>query len=255
MSGTGSVANPYRVSAEMPCETVRGCFSAGPGIDLDPGTGVIAADLSGQAGNNLTIGPDGGLLVPTSGGAVLTGCGLTGDGSGSAPVTAATGTWPYACDVDTWGGPVVCDSSGVLRSGPRGSAQVLTYIEDRSYASVVIPEGQIQTVDTFSVTVTNPNPCLPCLVIAEQDVDIFTVLPAGAGAATGFDGDETWRMRNTGTGSIIGAHAQATKTLPRGVLAPAASTSVGFGAAVGQGSGGAYFYHISFQLRVLLIGL
>ncbi|MFB7496101.1 hypothetical protein ACFC09_15640 [Streptomyces sp. NPDC056161] len=200
------------------------------------------------------INPDGGLYVPTAGGSVLTGCGLTGDGSASAPVEVATGSWPYSCDVETYGSVITCDSSGVLRGEPRGTAQFTTYSEQREFNDPVVP-GDFQTVDNYAVTVTNPNPCIPALVIASEEVDVFLVLPSGAGAATGFNGDETYYTRNTGTGTIVGAHSQATKVVPRGVLAPGASTSVGFGAAVGRGTGGAYYYRINYILRVLLLSM
>ncbi|MFF4755545.1 hypothetical protein ACWD5R_32040 [Streptomyces sp. NPDC002514] len=255
ISGSGSTANPYTVNAMVPCETVRGCFSAGPGIDLDPATGIIAADLSEQAGNNLTINQDGGLYVPTAGGTVLTGCGLSGDGSASAPVTAATGAWPYPCEPDSVGGVVVCDSDGILRGEPRGAVTFATSSDERTYPDVRIGSGSVAPVDTFTLTVTNPSTCRPALVIAEQEVDIFVVLPAGAGAATGFDGDEMWYMRNTGSSSMVGVHSQGTKVLSRGTVEPGASMAIQFSAAAGRGSDGAYYYRINALLRALLIAM
>ena len=67
VSGTGSVANPYVVSADAPpCSSVRPCISATSGAAYDSGTGVITADLSGDAGNQLILGGDGGLFVPAA---------------------------------------------------------------------------------------------------------------------------------------------------------------------------------------------
>ncbi|MET9818350.1 hypothetical protein [Streptomyces sp. NPDC006355] len=255
VSGTGSAANPYKISSEVPCDTVRACFTAGPGIDLDQATGVIAADLSTEPGNNLSIGPDGGLLVPTAGGQVVTGCGLTGNGSASAPIEAATGTWPYPCDPDTEGGVIVCGSDGVLRGEPRGAASFSQFFEERTYPDIEVPTGSVAVVDTYNATVVNPSNCRPALVLAEQELDIWLVLPGGAGAATGYDGDEMAYHFNAGTTWRTGVHTAATKFLGRGVLAPGASASVGFGAAVGRGSGGAYYYRINYVLRVLLLSL
>lgn len=90
LSGSGCAANPYVISADVPCSTVRACLSGGSGITYNTATGIIAAHLSGQAGNNVSIGSDGGLLVPAAGGQVLTGCGLSGNGSASSPVKANT---------------------------------------------------------------------------------------------------------------------------------------------------------------------
>ncbi|MFC8332710.1 hypothetical protein, partial [Streptomyces olivaceus] len=52
----------------LECEQVRGCLSAGDGIAYDPATGEIAARPSTDAGNALSFGTDGGLLVPAGGG-------------------------------------------------------------------------------------------------------------------------------------------------------------------------------------------
>ncbi|MBC9729251.1 hypothetical protein [Streptomyces sp. TRM68367] len=243
------------MSAVIGCEDVRPCISAGDGIAYDSSTGVVSADLSDQAGNNIAFGPDGGLFVPTGAATVSTGCGLTGDGSGSAPLTAATGTWPYECSVDDFGGVVVCDSNGVLRSEPRGQVSMTRYAETRTYNDVEVPSGAIQIADTFSTSITNPDTCRPAFVVVEREVDTFLVLPTGAGAATGFDGDEMYYTRNSGTSQINGAHSQATKVLAGGTLAPGASMTVSFGATVGRGSGGAYYYRIIGIIRALMISL
>ncbi|MET8609836.1 hypothetical protein [Streptomyces misionensis] len=253
MSGSGSPANPYVISSEVPCTTVRACLSAGPGVEYDPATGVIGAKVSAEAGNNLVQRPDG-LFVPTGAATVSTGCGLTGDGSAGAPVKANTGAWPYSCDVTAVGGVVACDANGQLRSEPRGTASFTNYFDDRQYKDLAVPDTTT-VVDTYSVTITNPSPCLPCLVCIEQEVDTWMVLPAGAGAAAGFDGDEMYYTKNTGSSSISGVHCQLSKFLPRGTLAPGASMAVGFGAQLGRGNAGAYYYRIQFVLRALLIAL
>ena len=87
VSGTGTSADPYEVSAavildpappgggtnllqagpdglSLECDDVRGCFSAGDGAGYDPATGVITARLSGDAGNTVAFGADGGLFAP-----------------------------------------------------------------------------------------------------------------------------------------------------------------------------------------------
>ncbi|MEU1852952.1 hypothetical protein ABZ499_27715 [Streptomyces sp. NPDC019990] len=256
VSGSGSDANPYVISSEIPCATVRACLSAGDGIDYDAASGVISALLSGQAGNNVSIGPDGGLLVPTAGGAVLTGCGLNGDGTGSSPLEAATGAWPYPCPVDANAGGVYCDSNGILRSDPRPRMTFTNYFDQRDYPDVPVPAAATTVIDTFTVNVTNPDPCRPAQVYTEREVDVRVVLPAGAGAGTGHGSDEMFYMRNTGTGTITGVHAQATKFLPEAfTLGPGATAPVTLNATAGRGSGGAYYYLVNFVLRALIISL
>ncbi|MFC8332711.1 hypothetical protein ACFUN6_22240, partial [Streptomyces olivaceus] len=68
VTGNGSASNPFVVEAEdgggVTCDQVRPCLSAGDGIAYDPATGEIAARPSTDAGNSLSFGTDGGLLVP-----------------------------------------------------------------------------------------------------------------------------------------------------------------------------------------------
>ncbi|PWI15953.1 hypothetical protein DI272_18635 [Streptomyces sp. Act143] len=94
LTGTGAAGDPYTVTADVivdpsppaggtnllqsgpdglfvECADVRGCLSAGDGIDYDPATGVIAADISGDAGNQTTIGSDGGIYTPAAAGTAL----------------------------------------------------------------------------------------------------------------------------------------------------------------------------------------
>ena len=255
VSGTGSVANPYRVSADVPCETTRACFTAGPGIDLDQGSGVISADLSGEAGNNIVVGPDGGLLVPTAAGQILTGCGLTGDGSGSAPVEVATGEWPYDCPADTAGGVIVCGTDGVLRGEPRGQVNYFQMQDTRTYSDLTVPD-ELTMVDMFSLSITNPDLCRSAMVLVEREVDVDFVLPSGAGASYGHDTDQMYYLRNTGSSTITDAHTQTTKLYQAMTeLAPGAGAVVQLPVSMNRGSGGATYNRIQVFLRAILISL
>lgn len=256
VSGSGSAANPYVVSADVPCADVRACLSAGSGISFNTATGVIAAHLSGQAGNNVSIGADGGLLVPTAGGQVLTGCGLSGNGSGSSPVKANTQAWPYPCSVDTFGGVIACDSQGRLRGEPRGNITFTSYSDSRDYNDIPVPAAQNTVLDTFTVNITNPDTCRPAKVFTEREIDVWMVLPAGAAGGTGQASDEMFYMRNTGSGSIVGVHAQGTKFVPESfTLGPGATAPISLSATGGRGSGGAYYYSIVFLLRAMIVVL
>lgn len=67
VTGDGGSTSPYVISADgggtVTCDDVRPCLSAGDGIDYDPATGEISAHLSADAGNQTTIGTDGGLYT------------------------------------------------------------------------------------------------------------------------------------------------------------------------------------------------
>ncbi|MFI6290021.1 hypothetical protein ACIBEJ_00460 [Nonomuraea sp. NPDC050790] len=117
LTGTGAAGDPYEVSGAVrldatppgggsnlmgsgpdglyvECAGVRGCLSAGDGIDYDPATGVIAADLSVDAGNSLSIGGDGGLFAPAATGLTAVTSAdsecidFSGQGTGASPLTA-----------------------------------------------------------------------------------------------------------------------------------------------------------------------
>jgi hypothetical protein len=254
VSGSGSAANPYVVSADIPCTTVRACLSAGPGVNYDAATGAISADISAQAGNNLVQGPDG-LYVPTGAATVNTGCGLTGDGSAGTPLAVAVGTWPYACDPDTAGGVIVCGSDGVLRGEPRGQVNFAQHTESRTYADLAVPNS-LTVVDTFSLNITNPDPCRAAIILVEREVDVDFILPAGAGAAYGHDTDQMYYMRNTGSSTMTDVHTQTTKlyqALP--ALAPGAGALVSLPVSMDRGSGSATYNRIQVFIRAIMISL
>lgn len=130
--------------SEVSCDDVRPCMSAGPGLVYDEATGQFAADLSGDAGNNMVIGDDGGLFVPSTGGATVAvadgDCiALTGDGSAAAPLTASPVLDPDA------GNLLVCGPDGLLVSGGAGVQTACGLVGDGSaeepVAASVLPWG------------------------------------------------------------------------------------------------------------------
>ncbi|MFD0208957.1 hypothetical protein ACFVH9_07455 [Streptomyces hirsutus] len=254
MSGSGSAANPYVVSADVSCETVRGCVSAGPGLAYDQGSGTFSAAVSGQPGNNLAVGPDG-LFVPTGSATVSAGCGLTGNGAGGNPLRVAVGTWPYPCSPDVAGGVIVCGSDGVLRGEPRGRISFTQISETRTYANLAVPNTPT-VADTFQLDITNPDPCRPAVVLVEREVDVDFVLPAGAGAGYGHDTDQMYYMRNTGSSTMTDVHTQTTKLYQAvASLAPGAAAVVQLPVTLDRGSGGATYNRIQAFIRAILISL
>ncbi|WP_327415392.1 hypothetical protein [Streptomyces sp. NBC_01233] len=142
VTGTGAAGDPYEVAAAVildpappgggsnlleagadglyvECADVRTCFTAGDGIDYDPATGEIAAQLSTDAGNTVAFGTDGGLYVPPGSGTALQG-GDTPTASNTVTGTGAAGD-PYVVSTD-----VVLDpappggGSNLLEAGPDG---------------------------------------------------------------------------------------------------------------------------------------
>ncbi|MFD0208939.1 hypothetical protein ACFVH9_07365 [Streptomyces hirsutus] len=280
VSGTGAAGDPFDVSAAvrldstppgggtnligsgpdglyLECAQVRTCLTAGDGIDYDAATGTIAAEGTVvEAGTGVTVTGTGSAADPYEVSATPpeTGCGLTGDGSAGAPLEVATGTWPYACDPDVNGTAVVCDSTGVLRGEPRSSVYWDQLSEARDYANIVVPAGFDVLADTFTFQVTNPNPCRPVMLLVEREADVDFDLPAGAGAASGQDTDETSYVRNTGTTAMIDHHIQSTKLFRHtAALAPGATATINFPVTIGRGSAGATYNRIQVFIRALMI--
>ncbi|MEU7323423.1 hypothetical protein ABZ682_23155 [Streptomyces griseoviridis] len=137
VTGTGAAGDPYVVSTDVildptppaggsnllqagpnglfvECAEVRNCLSAGDGIDYDPATGVIAAAVSGDAGNQTTIGTDGGLYTPAPAGTALQAAdtstlNATATGSGTAGD-------PYVVSGDV----IVAPEPNGVEAGPSG---------------------------------------------------------------------------------------------------------------------------------------
>ncbi|MFI9418091.1 hypothetical protein [Streptomyces werraensis] len=144
VTGTGAADDPYVVSASVildpappgggdnllhegpdglyvECADVRGCLSAGDGIAYDEATGEIAARPSTDAGNTLSFGTDGGLLVPP---AAAPPTGLQGSDTPTVDITV-TGTGAPGDPYDV-SAAVILDPAppgggdNLLQSGPDG---------------------------------------------------------------------------------------------------------------------------------------
>ncbi|MEU2487034.1 hypothetical protein ABZ593_20800 [Streptomyces sp. NPDC012617] len=154
MSGTGTAADPYDITGVvvldpappgggsnllqagpdglfLECEQVRGCLVAGDGAAYDSTAGEVTARLSTDAGNRVEFGSDGGLLVPAPDLPVV-GCGLTGDGTAAAPLTANpiagqaqwADTWTCADETHS---TLKCDpSTGALWTPPEHTSAAAT---------------------------------------------------------------------------------------------------------------------------------
>ncbi|MEZ0073633.1 hypothetical protein [Planotetraspora sp. GP83] len=273
LSGSGTTGDPYNVTAvvkldatppgggsnlmhEGPdglyveCADVRSCLSEGDGIDYDATTGVISARPSTNAGNQLEIGSDGGLMVP----ALVTDCGLTGDGSAGAPLAAAVQAWPYPCDVDANAGSVYCDSTGALRGEPPSRA---TFVQDslnETGLSIPVPTGSNNVIETRTLTIVNPDPCREAFVIAEVEVDIDFDLPGSSGGAYGIQTDEMAYFANRGSTTAFDVHCQTTKVYNR-VIPPGGVLNEPLNITLARGSGGATVNRIQSFMRAFVFNM
>ncbi|MER7742303.1 hypothetical protein ABTX34_28980 [Streptomyces sp. NPDC096538] len=286
VTGTGAGGDPYVVSADVildpappggganlleagpdglyvECADVRGCLTAGAGIDYDAGTGTISAEGTVvQAGTGVTVGGTGTAADPYEVSAVPpdTGCGLIGDGSAGAPLAAAVTAWPYPCDVDANAGGVYCDGAGQLRSEPRGMARYISEQQVLNPADLPVPVAEDTEVATQTLVIDNPDSCRPAFVIIESEVDADFNLPPGAGAALGITTDEMSYLRNSGTTTILDTHIQGTKVVsfgsdPGQLIPPGGSINFVLSIRMGRGSGGATYNRVQSFARAFVFVL
>lgn len=248
VTGGGSTANPYVISSQVDCDDVRPCLSAGPGVDYNPATGVIGADISPTPGNNLVV-DSGGLFVPTGAATVTTGCGLTGDGSASSPVTAKTSAWDYTCPIDANAGRVFCGTDGTLRSEPRGRTFYQQKVTNDDNPNRPVPATYPTEIAHHSITWTNPDPCREMYVICETEIDVDFDLPPGSQATYGIVGDEQARVYNTGSSTMFDTHWQLTK-LFNFTIGPGATATQNLFIQAGNGAGGAQYNKVQSFIRI-----
>ncbi|MFJ7489667.1 hypothetical protein ACIQZB_00150 [Streptomyces sp. NPDC097727] len=232
--------------------------AAGDCITLT-GEGTTAVPLSAaprldpNPANLLACGPDGLLVSGGTGGTVATGCGLTGDGTTGAPVSASVSPWPFPCSLDTAGGLVYCDSTGTLRSEPRGRVVYAAAFDTQTYPATVVPLGNT-TVLSRTLAITNPDGCRSGLALVNADVDIDLTLPANSGAGYGFNGDAMTHLGNTGSGTVTSTHVQVSKTW-RVDVGAGATASQPMTVELGRGSGNAKYTRIQWSIRSFLFVL
>jgi hypothetical protein len=155
--------------------------------------------------------------------------------------------------VDANAGGVYCDSTGALRSEPRGRVVYQSDQQVLDVADLPVPAAQDTEIATHVLSITNPDPCRAAFLQIEAEVDADINLPTGAGAGFGISTDETWYSRNTGTAAVLDTHAQATKVLSPGTVAAGATINYTVSIRMGRGSGGATYNRVQSFIRSTLI--
>lgn len=180
-------------------------------------------------------------------------CGLGGDGSPGAPLTAKVAAWPYTCDADTQAGRVFCDSTGQLRSEPRGYCDFSqSHVVQQNFANIAVPAAQT-TILADTLSVTNPDPCRSAWFLFEGEIDVDFGLPAAGGAAIAvMDGDDQNRLVNQGAAPTSPVHTQHSKVYERGVIAPGATLIATQNVQVRGGAGGATYSRAQSAMRAFL---
>lgn len=253
VTGNGTESVPYVISAD---ETE---FTGGDNITIEDG--VISSPTNCpevrdcfSAGENVTITEDGVISAQGAGDTVQTGCGITGDGTESSPLTIDTTSWPYDCPPEDEGTAIACDADGLLRGMPEHTTYYEQLLESRDHDDVAVPSGDLQEVDLYTLTITNPDPCRSVRVMFFREVDVDFNLPPGGTAAYGIESDTMYAQSNGGANTITNQHVQTAKyTNTEAALAPGDSLDMNVSVRVGRGEGGATYDRTQVAMRVLMI--
>lgn len=254
VTGSGTAASPYQITAHTDCDEARACLSQGDGITYTAGTGVIAARLSGTAGNAIIIGGDGGLYASPNNNTVNSGPGVLGNGSVGSPVRANVSAWPYAGAIGTYGQGVFVDGAGLLKSPPMQVVDFVTTSADRTYADLAVnTTASPVTADTFVTPLANPDPNRSCAVIIVREVKVRFTLPASSSASISIDGVDSGRQWNMGGSSIAGAGVTMTRMFKSNDLPPGGTSSYNLVVGTLNGTGSSTYSRIETSVRVLYI--
>lgn len=257
VTGSGTPANPYMIAAHTDCAEARACFTAGNGLNINAGTGALTVVLDPNPTNSLTNSAAG-LFVTPSTAAITTGPGLLGTGTGPNPARANIIAWGFPGTADAGGSNIYVDSSGRLRGEPGYRA---FYAESRitlNYGpALAVPTGAgMSNVDVpFTYNLVNPDTRRSVTVVEIREFDARLTIPAGGTAASGFNGEEMYRMQNTGSSTMTGVHAYGSRMDQVGTLGPGASMLLSMQPQLGStasGSGGSTCTQINMSHRVLM---
>ncbi|WP_326768686.1 hypothetical protein OG978_32850 [Streptomyces sp. NBC_01591] len=252
VDGAGNPANPLVITAKPAplvvadgdCITLSGNGTAGAPLSAAP-------RLDPNPANLLACGPDGLVVTGGTGGTVATACGLTGDGSTGAPLAAAVAQWTAACDLDTEGGQVYCDSAGQLRADPPPKFAFYTDNASQTFPATEVPAGSDVPIIRPTLTILNPDGCREAHVLVNVDLDMDFNLPANSGAGCGIGPDDMQYVVNRGSTAGTSVHNQVSKTWHR--VIPAGGTLVEPMQITGlRGSGGATYTRIQWGINAFV---
>ncbi|MGW7708243.1 hypothetical protein [Streptomyces sp. NPDC054771] len=252
VDGSGSPASPLVISAkpspvtvaDSDCITLSGDGTGGAPLRATP-------RLDPDPANLLACGPNGLVVTGGTGGTVATACGLTGDGSTGAPITAAVAAWTAACDLDTEAGHVYCDSTDQLRTDPPPRLAFYRDSGNQLYPATPVPTGSDVPITTPTLRITNPDTCREAHVLVNVDLDMDLTLPATSGGGYGIGTDDMAFFANRGSSTATAVHTQVTKTWHR-VIPPGGAVDEPLEITGLRGSGGATYTRIQWGINAFV---
>lgn len=137
---------------------------------------VIFGSGPGEPGPPGPPGPEGPAGPSAEPQPLVTGCGVLGDGTEEAPLTAGTsGTWgagqlQFACE-DTAGGSIYCDSLGRLRAAPPQPVRGFAQFAQEAMGGAPEVAGSVLPLHDVILTVANPSTCRTMTVATRLNVN------------------------------------------------------------------------------------
>lgn len=216
------------------------------------GSGPAKCSCKVQAGDGITVTGKGSARDPYviagktgQGGDVKVGPGLKVGPGGE--VVPDTSEWKYPCPLEDNAGLVYVGKDGKLRTDPRQRAGYYTDQFTKNYAAEGGPRPVAdkleKDIDGHEAVFENPDKCRDAFVLVVHELDLSFNLPGHPGkelssAAGALDGDEMFKLANTGDADMDQIHMQSNKMFGYKVAAGGTlKTRIFWGA--GQGAGGA----------------
>lgn len=261
VTGTGTVADPYVVSATGGGTPVTTADTNT--VNLSAGTAPLTADV--------IIDPAAGNILTSSGAGlkadIITDCGLTGEGTAASPLKVNIGANSFAADfpgcTPADGQKIYCDTAtGQLHGVPCTPVQIDTSNVDKlptNPAGDPVPNGiptAIAQADVVGSVAPGCSASQKILRIREIEVQItVTGIPDGTRIRAGIQGDEMTEFLNQSGATANDVHmTQVTKVLTDivapGTAVPNLSMDVGE-----TGVGGSVWTRAQQRYRVTYVPL
>lgn len=165
--------------------------------------------------------------------------------------------WPYACAVGSFNGLHRVPGGG-LWAPPTPVVAQFTASGSSGGAHVAIPAA-ITTIDTASISITNPSTCMGALVFMFVSVDVDLFLPPGADAeaAVLLGGNELFHQTNPAPANGSEAYTHAEIPVPQFTEVLTAGQTLAFSRdiQVGDGDGGALRGQDRWTIRAIVMAM
>lgn len=165
--------------------------------------------------------------------------------------------WPYPCPVATFNA-LKRQPNGGLWVPPSVKVSQLDAFGTTGGAHITVPAA-LTTIDTATISITNPSTCFTAMVFRWISVDVDLFLPPGTDseAVVLLNGNEMSRDTNPApaAGSEMAVHHELVLPQLFSTLAPGATTSFPLPIQVRDGDGGAMYGQDRWAIRAIVLAV